>query len=138
MHYFLLGDDTLALMTWMAILQQKTTHKRRENSKLQDLQRQEGGGEYVWNISEQIQGTTGHHAAKAKGCQKTLLWRQRPNPFSGLPNYSKNFYLSWCCSNFQRKSNPFPTSFKTISNHITSPLRLLKSLNTKLCKNVSH
>ena len=36
--------------------------------------------------------------------------------FSGLPNYSKNFYLSWCCSNFQTKSNPFPTGFKTISN----------------------
>ena len=51
-------------------LQQKTTYKGRENSKLQDLQRQEGGGECVWINSEQIQGTTGHHAAKAKGCQR--------------------------------------------------------------------
>ena len=33
-------------------LQQKTTHKGREDSKLQDLQRQEGSGECVWNISE--------------------------------------------------------------------------------------
>ena len=33
-------------------LQQKTTHKGRKNSKLQELQRQEGGGECVWNISE--------------------------------------------------------------------------------------
>ena len=46
--------------------------------------------------------------------------------FTGLPNYSKKFYLSWCCSNFQQisKENPFPPSFKTISKQITSPLRL--------------
>ena len=50
-------------------LQQKTTHKGRENSKLQDLQRQEGNGEYIWNISEQIQGATGHNVTKAVGCQ---------------------------------------------------------------------
>ena len=48
-------------------------------------------------------------------------------PFSGLPNYSKKFYLSWCCSNFQRKSNSFPTSLQTISNQIRSPL--FKTLN---------
>ena len=50
--------------------QQKTTHKGRKNIQLQDLQIQEGGIEYVWNISEQIQGTTGHHGAKTKGCQR--------------------------------------------------------------------
>ena len=55
-------------------LQQKTTHKGRKNSKLQDLQRQEGSGECVWNISEQIQGTTGHHVAKAKGCQRHYFY----------------------------------------------------------------
>ena len=53
------------------MLQQKPTHKGRENSKLQDFQRQEGSGECVWNISEQIQGTTGHHGAKVKGCHST-------------------------------------------------------------------
>ena len=42
----------------------------KENSKLQVLQGQEGGGERVWSISEQIQGTTGHHGAKAEGCQR--------------------------------------------------------------------
>ena len=42
-------------------LQQKTTHKGREDSKLQDLQRQDSGGECVWNISEQIQGINVHH-----------------------------------------------------------------------------
>ena len=31
-------------------LQQKTAHKGGVNSKLQDLQRQEGVGELVWNI----------------------------------------------------------------------------------------
>ena len=51
-------------------LQQETTHKGRENSKLQDLQRQEGGGESIWNISEQVQGTTGHNGAKAEGCHR--------------------------------------------------------------------
>ena len=36
------------------ILQPKTAHKRRENSKLQDLQRQEGSEECIYNLSEQI------------------------------------------------------------------------------------
>ena len=47
-------------------LQQKTTTKGRKNSKLQDLKRQEGGGECIWNISEQIQGTTVHRRARPK------------------------------------------------------------------------
>ena len=47
--------------------------------------------------------------------------------FSGLQNYSKNFYLSWCSSNFQIKSNPFSTSFK-----FQSPVEILRP---KLCKN---
>ena len=47
-------------------LQQKMTHRGRENNKLQDLQRQEGGGECFWNISGKVQGTTGHHGAKAE------------------------------------------------------------------------
>ena len=37
-------------------------------------------------------------------------------------------------TNFQRKSNPFPTSFKTISNQITIPLRILKKFQPKVCK----
>ena len=49
-------------------LQQTTTHKGRENSKLQDLQMQEGSGESIWNISDKIQGTTRHNVSKAKGC----------------------------------------------------------------------
>ena len=31
-------------------LQQKTPHKERSNSQLQHFQRQEGGGECIWNI----------------------------------------------------------------------------------------
>ena len=43
LHY-LLGDDAFALMPWIEkTLQQKTTHKGRKNSKLQDIQRQAGG-----------------------------------------------------------------------------------------------
>ena len=45
LDYFLLGGDTFALMTEM--VQQKPTHKERDNSKLQDLQRQEGSGECI-------------------------------------------------------------------------------------------
>ena len=47
-------------------LQQKAIHKGRENSKLEGLQRQECGGECVWNFSEQIQGTTGIMEQRAK------------------------------------------------------------------------
>ena len=46
-------------------LQQKTTHKERKNSQLQDLQRKEGGAECIWNTREQIHCTIGHHGAKA-------------------------------------------------------------------------
>ena len=55
-------------------LQHKTTHKGRENRKLQDLQGQEGSGECDWNISEQIQGTAGHNGAKAEGYQPKILF----------------------------------------------------------------
>ena len=47
-------------------LQQKKIHKGSKNKQLQDLQRQDGGGELVWDISQQIQGTTLHHGAKPK------------------------------------------------------------------------
>ena len=36
--------------------------------------------------------------------------------FSGLTNYSKNFYLSWCCSKFQQISKPNPIHFEQVSN----------------------
>ena len=52
------------------ILQQKITHKGRKNSQPQDLQRQEGSGKCLCSLSEPVQGTTGHHGAKAKGCQR--------------------------------------------------------------------
>ena len=41
-------------------LQQKTTHKGRENRNVQNLQRQEVNEESVWNPGKQIQGPTRH------------------------------------------------------------------------------
>ena len=55
-------------------LQQKTTDREREISKLQILQRQEGSGRCVWNICGKIRGTTGHQAPKAKGCQRHCFY----------------------------------------------------------------
>ena len=55
-------------------LQQKATHKGRENSQLQDLQRHEGGVNRLWNLSEPVQGTSGHHGAKAKACQRYCVY----------------------------------------------------------------
>ena len=56
--------------------------------------------------------------------------------FSGLTNYSKkllfNLKLLKFLTNFQRKSNLFPASFKIISNKITSPL--LKNFNPSYVK----
>ena len=55
--------------------QSKATDKGRKNSQLQNLQRQEGGGKRLWNLSEPVQGTTGHHGAKTKGYQRHLhVW----------------------------------------------------------------
>ena len=74
LYYFLLGDNFCIDAMDGETLQQETTHKGRKNSQLQDLQRQEGGGECVWNIIEQIQVTTGHHGAKFKGCQRHCFY----------------------------------------------------------------
>ena len=54
-------------------IQQKTTHKGRENCKLKDLQRQESSGEWIWNPGKQIQDPTGHKGTKTKGCQRQIL-----------------------------------------------------------------
>ena len=54
-------------------LQQKLTHTGRGNSKLQDLQGQEGGGESFFNISEQSQDTTGQYKTNDKGCQRSYF-----------------------------------------------------------------
>ena len=64
LHYFMLGDNTFALMPWMVKpYTQKTTDQGGENSQLQDIQ---GGQQFLWNISEQIQGTSEHHETKAR------------------------------------------------------------------------
>ena len=56
--------------------------------------------------------------------------------FSGLlllTNYSKNFYLSWCCLNFQTKSKPFFNKFQNFfkANHKSS----VENIHPKLRKN---
>ena len=55
-------------------LQQKATDKGRKNNQLQDLQRQESGSKCLLNLSEPLQGPTGHHGAKAKGCQRPCVY----------------------------------------------------------------
>ena len=72
---FLAGGQCLCLHIMdVETLQQKIAHKRRKNSQLQDLQRQEGGEEHIWDIGDKIQGTTGHHGAKAKACQRHCFY----------------------------------------------------------------
>ena len=46
-----------------------TTLKRRENNKLQDLERQDGRGKRLRNPSKQIQSPTRHNGTKAEVCQ---------------------------------------------------------------------
>ena len=77
-------------------------------------------------FNEPVQSTTEYHGANAK-VVRDIVFKRVVLSMSGLPNYSKNFYFSWCCSNSQRKSNPFLTNLKAISNHITIPL--LKNFN---------
>ena len=50
--------------------QLKSTGQGKRNSQLQDLQGQEGGGKRLWNLNE----PTGHHGAKAKGCQRHCVY----------------------------------------------------------------
>ena len=70
MHYFFLGDDTFKLMPWMEkphSRRQLTREERIANYRICRLRRVAEND--FWNISKQVQGTTGHHGAKAKGCQ---------------------------------------------------------------------
>ena len=53
-------------------LQQKTTCKK--NSQLQDPWCQEGGGKHIQDLSEHVPGTTWHHEAKAKGCERHCVY----------------------------------------------------------------
>ena len=53
-------------------IQQQTTRER-ENSKLRDLQMQEGSETYVWNINEQVQDPTQHNGAKPKVVRDIVL-----------------------------------------------------------------
>ena len=51
-------------------------------------------------------------------CQPTTLGSEEADTcqsFSGLTNYSKNFYLSWCHSNFQQISKQNPIHFQPVS-----------------------
>ena len=71
LHYFLLGDYAFASMPWMVkpySQRQLTSEERIDNWK--KLQRQEGGGKRLWNVSELNQGTTWDHGAKATDCQR--------------------------------------------------------------------
>ena len=84
-------------------------HNERQNSKLQDLHRQEGSGECYWNI-EHIHGTTGHNRAKAKGCllppsengskptftpRHTLLSFTHPGVLPGAELFSAPGHWDW-------------------------------------------
>ena len=55
-------------------LQPKATDKGRKNSQLQDLQRQEGGGNCLWDLNEPLHGTAGHQGAKDKGCRRYCVY----------------------------------------------------------------
>ena len=69
-------------------IQQKKTSKGRENNKLQDFHVQEGSGECIWNISEQIQGQRCGLAIYAK--DTSVRRRQGTHPsklYSGPKNY---------------------------------------------------
>ena len=75
LHYFLLCADAFGLMPSMVKPHgRRHLKKRRKNSQIQDLLGQEGGGKRLWNLSEPLQGTTGHHGAKAKGCQRHCVY----------------------------------------------------------------
>ena len=81
-------------------LQQKITHKGREDSKLQDLQRQKGSRECVWNISEHqnlmfcgniVSLLIINQLSYIKPKNRYQIFTCSPNT---MGNYSKRFYDS--------------------------------------------
>ena len=64
--------------------------------------------------------TWGHWLGRRTGsemCQPTTLGTEAViyQSFSGLTNYSKNFYLSWCCSIFKQISKRNPIHFQQVA-----------------------
>ena len=46
-----------------------TGDQRRETSKLQDIQGQEGCQELIWYTCQEIRGAVDHHGAESKSCE---------------------------------------------------------------------
>ena len=60
---------------------------------------------------------------------------------SGLPNYSMNFYLNWCCSNFQQISQEHLIRFQKFQNYFKpnqKSSQTVGKLQPKLGKNIPH
>ena len=109
-HYFLLGDDAFALMSWMVKSYSRRQLTRDESIANYRIPRgsMQCGDEHVWNISEQVRGTSGHHGIKTKDCQRLFFTgvvlhnmlrthqgrADRATTPANDVSYSKNFYLS--------------------------------------------
>ena len=66
LHYFVLGDDTWALMPWM--LKSYSRRQLTREERIANYRMQEGCGESIWNPGKQIQDLNGHNLAKAIFC----------------------------------------------------------------------
>ena len=83
--YFFPVDEVFVLMPWMVKPnsgRQLTREERIANYRISRVRN--GFGEFVWNIREQIQGTTGHHRPKVKDCQRHCFY------ICGAAQYAKD------------------------------------------------
>ena len=90
----------------------------------------------------------GHWLGRRTGseiCQPTTLGAETGiyQTFSGLTNFSKNFYLSWCCSNFQKISktiqficSKLPKYFKSLFKKHHPSYVHMTTFKLKISKNL--
>ena len=104
LHYLFLNDNVFALMPWM-VKQQKTTHKGKRIASCRISRGRRVVKNAFGKISEQVQGTTGHHGAKAKGCQRHYFYMCGVAQHAGdTPGWSRQGPSSSNCRNPSREA----------------------------------
>ena len=127
-HYFLLGDDAFVLMPLMVKPNSRRQLTREEKIANYMISRDRGLVANPFGILvSRFRVPLGTMEQRLKVVRNKLPYPGDEEAgiyqsFSGLINYSKKFYLSWCCfQQINKKSNTFQQVFKQLPSKSQVP-----------------